>query len=228
MSSIFYIDPSLRSWHTIVRIAYDFSSATLSPGPFKGVQVDVYVPLPIPRSDLAKGMSGRHLGQVLASPRHERLGSPIVSLTRLQDSRLVALRPARSFPPKRLLTPRSARRLSATDRGLRPGPPASTRTELSAAGLVQSAGRNTRRAYVNRLAGEGGESEYRANRFQFCPWRGVPRLHASHGDRLHPRSEFATLAGSTLRYENETSFADLLSQPVHGHMITTWLRVAGR
>ncbi len=192
------------------------------------MQVDVYVPLPIPRSDLAKGMSGRHLGQVLASPRHERLGSPIVSLTRLQDSAPGGTTARTLVPSKEALnTPLSPAPLSDGP-GPATGPPASTRTELSAAGLVQSAGRNTRRAYVNRLAGEGGESEYRANRFQFCPWRGVPRLHASHGDRLHPRSEFATLAGSTLRYENETSFADLLWQPVHGHMITTWLRVAGR
>ncbi len=27
-----------------------------------------YVPLPLPRRDLARGMSGRHLGQVLPSP----------------------------------------------------------------------------------------------------------------------------------------------------------------
>ena len=46
----------------------------------------------------------------------------------------MALRPARLLPPKRLLTPRSARRLSATDRGLLPGSPAFTRTGLSPLG----------------------------------------------------------------------------------------------
>ena len=56
--------------------------------------------------------------------------------------RLVALRPTRLLPPKRLLTPRSARHLSATNRGLLPGSPAITRTGLSPAGLVQLPGRN--------------------------------------------------------------------------------------
>ncbi len=59
----------------------------------------------------------------------------------------MALRPARLLPPKRLLTPRSARRLSATDRGLLPGSPAFTRTGLSPAGLVQFSGRNMGREY---------------------------------------------------------------------------------
>jgi len=65
-----------------------------------------------------------------------------VILTRLQDSRLVTLRPARLLPPKRLLTPRSARRLSTANRGLLPGSPAITRTGLPPAGLVQFPGRN--------------------------------------------------------------------------------------
>jgi len=54
----------------------------------------------------------------------------------------VDLRPARLLPPKRLLTPRSARDLSITNRGLLPGSPAITRTGLSPAGLVQFPGRN--------------------------------------------------------------------------------------
>jgi len=58
----------------------------------------------------------------------------------------VALRPARLLPPKRLSTPRSARRLSTTDRGLLPGSPAITRTGLPPAGLVQFPGRNMGRA----------------------------------------------------------------------------------
>jgi len=89
---------------------------------------------------------------MLPSPRHERLGSPVVSLTRLQDSCLVALRPARLLPPKRLLTPRSARRLSATNRGLLPGAPAITRAGLAPAGLVQFSGRNTLRGYSEPLS----------------------------------------------------------------------------
>jgi hypothetical protein len=39
------------------------------------------------------------------------------------------------------LTPRSARRLSATDRGLLPGSPAITRVGLAPTGLVQLPGR---------------------------------------------------------------------------------------
>jgi hypothetical protein len=101
---------------------------------------------------------------MLPSPRHERLGSPVVSLTRLQDSCLVALRPARLLPPKRLLTPRSARRLSATNRGLLPGAPAITRAGLAPAGLVQFSGRTMQPSlvmtarvstFVLRLSGEG-------------------------------------------------------------------------
>ncbi len=59
----------------------------------------------------------------------------------------MALRPARLLPPKRLLTPRSARRLSTTDRGLLPGAPTLTRTGLAPAGLVQLSGRTTSAPY---------------------------------------------------------------------------------
>ena len=54
----------------------------------------------------------------------------------------MALRAARLLPPKRLLTPRSARRLSAANRGLLPGFPAITRVGLAPTGLVQLSGRN--------------------------------------------------------------------------------------
>ncbi len=97
-------------------------------------------------------MSGRQLGRVLPSPWHERLGLPVVNMTRLKDSRLVALRPARLLPPKRLLTPRSARHLSATDRGLLPGSPAFTRTGLPPAGMVQFAGRTMRHSLCSPCA----------------------------------------------------------------------------
>jgi hypothetical protein len=63
----------------------------------------------------------------------------------------VALRPARLLPPKRLLTPRSARCLSTTNRGLLPGAPAITRAGLAPAGLVQFSGRNIPGLY-GRLA----------------------------------------------------------------------------
>ena len=59
----------------------------------------------------------------------------------------MALRPARLLPPKRLLTPRSARRLSATNRGLLPGAPAITRVGLAPTGLVQPSGRNIPSGY---------------------------------------------------------------------------------
>ena len=75
---------------------------------------------------------------MLPSSWHERLGSSVVYLTRLQDSCLVALRPARLLPPKRLLTPCSARHLSATNRGLLPGVPAFTRTGRDLHPLVWS------------------------------------------------------------------------------------------
>ena len=51
------------------------------------------------------------------------------------------------LPPKRLSTPRSARRISPTNRGLLSGAPVLTRTGLSPAGLDQLAGRNTHPAY---------------------------------------------------------------------------------
>src|SRR5699024_2595743 len=53
----------------------------------------------------------------------------------------MALRPARLLPPKRLLTPRSARQISPTDWGLLPGAPAPTGTGLTPAGLIQLPGR---------------------------------------------------------------------------------------
>jgi len=65
----------------------------------------------------------------------------------LQGSRLVALRPARLLPPKRLLTPRSDRRLSTTIRGLLPGSPAITRVGLALTGLVQLSGRTVIQGY---------------------------------------------------------------------------------
>jgi hypothetical protein len=54
----------------------------------------------------------------------------------------VAVRPAILLPPKRLSTPRSARHLSTTDRGLLLGAPVPTQAGLTPAGLVQLAGRN--------------------------------------------------------------------------------------
>src|SRR5271169_3659945 len=62
------------------------------------------------------------------------------------------LRPARLLPPKRLSTPRSARRLSATNRGLLPGSPAITRTGLPPAGLVQLPGRTMAQVLGHRLS----------------------------------------------------------------------------
>src|SRR5688572_8382153 len=70
-------------------------------------------------------------------------------MTRLQDSHQKALRPARLLPPKRLLTPRSARHLSATNRGLLPGAPTPTRTGLPPAGVIQLRGRNMRPSVTN-------------------------------------------------------------------------------
>ena len=57
------------------------------------------------------------------------------------------LRPACPLPPKRLSTPRSARRLSTTDWGLLPGTPVSTRSGLTPAGTTQLPGRNMHRDY---------------------------------------------------------------------------------
>ena len=54
----------------------------------------------------------------------------------------MALRPAHLLPPKRLSTPRLARRLSTTNRGLLPGAPVLTGTGLTPASPVQLAGRN--------------------------------------------------------------------------------------
>jgi hypothetical protein len=60
------------------------------------------------------------------------------------------LRPARLLPPKRLSTPRSARRVSPTSWGLLPGAPVPTRMGLTPTGLVQLSGRTTARAYPKR------------------------------------------------------------------------------
>ena len=54
----------------------------------------------------------------------------------------MALRPTCLLPPKRLSTPRSARHLTTTNRGLLPGSPTTTRTGLPPAGFVQLPGRN--------------------------------------------------------------------------------------
>ena len=80
----------------------------------------------------------------------------------------MALRPTRLLPPKRLLTPRSARRLSTTDRGLLPGSPAITRVGLSPTGLVQLRGRTMGRAYA-------------------LTHRSTDPLTATHQDREGPR-----------------------------------------
>jgi hypothetical protein len=61
------------------------------------------------------------------------------------------LRPARLLPPKRLLTPRSARRVSPTSWGLLPGAPVPTRVGLAPTGLVQLSGRTMAAAYTNRV-----------------------------------------------------------------------------
>jgi len=74
--------------------------------------------------------------------RRDMSGSaPPLFLCRGCQVRLM-LRPARLLPPKRLLTPRSARRLSAANRGLLPGAPVPTRTGLSPVSLDQLSGRN--------------------------------------------------------------------------------------
>jgi hypothetical protein len=65
-----------------------------------------------------------------------RLGSPVVTVTRLQSQ------PARVLPPKRLTTPRSAAEISPRDWGLLPGAPTPTRAGLTPAGLIQLARRN--------------------------------------------------------------------------------------
>jgi hypothetical protein len=53
----------------------------------------------------------------------------------------VTLRPTHLLPPKRLLTPRSARHLSTTNRGLLLGLPATTQVGLTPTGLTQLPGR---------------------------------------------------------------------------------------
>jgi hypothetical protein len=63
----------------------------------------------------------------------------------------VALRPAILLPPKRLSTPRSARQISPTNRGLLLGAPVPTQAGLTPAGLVQLSGRNTAKSYLGPL-----------------------------------------------------------------------------
>ena len=60
----------------------------------------------------------------------------------------MALRPAHLLPPKRLLTPRLARRISPTNRGLLPGAPVPTGTGLSPASLIQLSGHTTALLYA--------------------------------------------------------------------------------
>jgi hypothetical protein len=107
----------------------------------------------------------------------------------------VALRPARLLPPKRLSTPRSARRLSATNRGLLPGAPAITRTGLSPVGMVQFPGRNTSLLYHNtsykcavpaRLGTAGKAGDDRVNCEPDLSW-------------LHGRGHTAWMSGTSLR-----------------------------
>ena len=64
----------------------------------------------------------------------------------------MVLRPARLLPPKRLLTPRSARHLSTTNRGLLPGAPVPTGTGLTPAGLIQLSGRTMRTILTSGMA----------------------------------------------------------------------------
>jgi len=113
-----YYDPvglplrSARLHHWLIRAVFADEAAQTGlscPEPDRA-----YVPIPLPRRDATVGMSAAPVGRMLPSPWHERLGSPVVCLSRLQDSRRVALWPARLLPPKRLSTPRSARRLSTS------------------------------------------------------------------------------------------------------------------
>jgi hypothetical protein len=79
---------------------------------------------------------------------HERLGSPIVRMTGLQCSHHATARAL--APSKELLTPRSARKISPTNRGLLPGAPVPTGTGLTPAGLTQLSGRNMRSTVATR------------------------------------------------------------------------------
>ncbi len=90
----------------------------------------------------------------------------------------MALRPARLLPPKRLLTPRSARRLSATNRGLLPGSPAITRTGLAPAGLVQFSGRNMARHPGCRVLAD------QARQGALAPFRPTLSLLSRPGGRI--------------------------------------------
>ena len=84
----------------------------------------------------------------------------------------MAVRPANLLPPKRLSTPRSARRVSTTNRGLLLGAPVPTQTGLAPASPTQLSRRTMRRdpsrpygqtvgrcavqtaVYLRRLAGQ--------------------------------------------------------------------------
>ena len=52
------------------------------------------------------------------------------------------------LPPKRLLTPRSARQISPTNRGLLLGAPVPTQAGLTPAGLIQLSGRTAAAPYA--------------------------------------------------------------------------------
>ncbi len=58
----------------------------------------------------------------------------------------MSLRPVFLLPPKRLLTPRSARRISPTNWGLLPGAPVPTRTGLRRIVELEKENRELRRA----------------------------------------------------------------------------------
>ena len=67
----------------------------------------------------------------------------------------MAVRPAILLPPKRLLTPRSARRVSTTNRGLLLGAPGPTQTGLTPASSMQLSGRTM----PKRLSGRAGSAD---------------------------------------------------------------------
>ena len=118
------------------------------------------VPLPVPRRDPMPAIGRPGMGRRL---RRDISGSaPSLFLCRGCRTWPVDLRPACLLPPKRLSTPRSARRVSPTSWGLLPGAPTLTRAGLAPAGLVQLGGRNTARVYgqrpVGRLSGVASRS----------------------------------------------------------------------
>ena len=99
----------------------------------------------------------------------------------------MALRPTHLLPPKRLLTPRSARRLSATNRGLLPGLPALTRVGLTPTGLTQLSGRTTNGPYVGGATQEEAHAITITNTSSHpCSLHGYVRIVAydAHGVAL--------------------------------------------